>query len=66
MELIHIDYLTIEGSKTDKDINILVVTDHFTCYAQAFVTPTQTATVVAQTLWEKLLMHSGLPERNIK
>ena len=33
LELVHIDYLTIEAptnSKSDKDINILVVTNHFT------------------------------------
>ena len=30
MELVHIDYLTIESNKTEKDINILVVTDHQT------------------------------------
>ena len=50
MELIHIDYLTIESNKSEKDINILVVTDHFTRLAQAIVTPSQTASVVARTL----------------
>ena len=51
MELVHIDYLTIESNKTEKDINILVVTGrHFTRLAQAFVTPSQTASVVAKTL----------------
>ena len=64
MELIHIDYLTVESSKTDKDINILVVMDHFMCYVQAFVTPTQTAGIVAQTLWDKFFVHYGLPEKN--
>ena len=43
MELVHMDYLTIESGKANKDVNILVVTDHFTRYAQAFITPTQTA-----------------------
>ena len=41
LELVHIDYLTIEApinSRSDEDINILVVTDHFTRYAQAYVT----------------------------
>ena len=37
LELVHIDFLTIEAPKKDKDVNILVVTDHFTRYAQAFV-----------------------------
>ena len=62
MELVHIDYLTIESNKTDKDINILVVTDHFTRLAQAFVTPSQTASVVAKTLWDKFFMYYGIPE----
>ena len=39
MEIVHMDFLLI-GSKKDpnKEINVLVVTDHFTRYAQAFVT----------------------------
>ena len=32
MELIHIDYLTMESGKTDKDINVLVMTDQVTRY----------------------------------
>ena len=58
LELVHIDYLTIEapeGSKSDKDINVLVITDHFTRYAQAHITPSQKAHVVAKTLWEHFL-----------
>ena len=44
LELVHIDYLTVEvpdNSKSDKDINILVITDHFTRYAQTHVTSSQ-------------------------
>ena len=55
LELVHIDFLTIEAPKKDKDVNILVVTDHFTRYAQAYVTRSQTAPVVANTLWENFL-----------
>ena len=54
LELVHIDFLTIEPPMKDIDINILVVTDHFTRYAQDYVTRSQTAPVVADTLWEKL------------
>ena len=50
MELVHIDYLTIESGTSDIDVNILVVTDHFTRYAQAFVTSSETAKATAQTL----------------
>ena len=49
LELVHMDFLTIEPGKTGKDKNILGVTDHFTRYVQAFVTPSQTAHVLAQT-----------------
>ena len=55
LELVHIDFLTIEAPKKDKDVNILVVTDHFTRYAQAYVTRSKTAPVVANTLWENSL-----------
>ena len=51
MELVHMDFLTVGKPNTNKTINILIVTDHFTKYAQAYVTPNQTAPVVACTLW---------------
>ena len=63
LELVHIDFLTIEAQKKDKYVNILVVTDHFTRYAQAFVTRSQTVPVVANTLWEKFFVHYGFPEK---
>ena len=46
LEIVHMDFLTI-GSKKDpnKDINVLVIMDHFTHYMQAFVTSSQTAVV---------------------
>ena len=46
-----------------KGFNILVVTDHFTKYAQAYIAPKQTAIVVAHTLWENFLEHYGWPEK---
>ena len=48
-----------------KDVNVLVVTDHFTCYAKAFVTLSQMAKVVSQILWDKYFVHYGLPEKII-
>ena len=56
MEIVHIDFLVI-GSKKDpnKKINVLVVTDHFTRYTQAFVTMSETVHTVAVTLYEKYL-----------
>ena len=60
----HLDFLTL-GGKTDdsKSINVLVVTDHFTKYAQAYVTPKQTAVIVGKMLWENFLVHYGWPEK---
>ena len=37
LELIHMDYLKIESNQSDKDVHILIVTDHFTRFTQAFV-----------------------------
>ena len=60
MELIHLDFLTL-GEKTGdvRGTNIMVITDHFTRYAQAYVTPKQTAVVAARALWENFLVHYG-------
>ena len=57
------DFLTIESGKIDKEINVLVVGDHFTCYTQAFVTSSQTASVMPKTFWDKFFLHYGLPEK---
>ena len=60
MELVYMDFLTI-GSKLkgDNEVDVLVITDHFTRYAQAFTCSAQTAAVVAMTLYEKFLVHYG-------
>ena len=64
MELVHMDFLTIGSKKDgDSDKNVLVITDHFTRFAQAFVTSSQTALMVAQTLYNKYLVYYGWPER---
>ena len=64
MELILLDFLTLGGKAGyTKSTIILVVTDHFTKYAQAYVTPKQTAVVVARTLWENFLVHYEWPEK---
>ena len=65
-ELIHIDFLTIKAPKNAKsanDINILIITDHFTWCAQALITTAQQASVVAKTLWDKFFMYYGIPEK---
>ena len=53
MELVHMDYLTIEATEGGKDDHILVITNHFTRYAQTIVTSLQTVKCTAQNLWDK-------------
>ena len=62
LELVHLDYLCLEPGK-GLDENVWVVTDHFTRYAQAYVTRTQTAQMTAKTLWDKFIVHYRLPEK---
>ena len=65
MELIHLDFLTLGGKAGDtKNVNILIVTDHFTKYAQAYITPKQTAIVVARTLWENFFSTLWMAREN--
>ena len=63
MELVHVDYLTIDANEGGKDVHILVIKDHFTRYAQAIVTSSQTAKCTAQNLWDKFIVHYRLPEK---
>ena len=53
MELVHMDFLSIEPSKGNIE-NVLVITDHFTRYAQAYPSKTQTAQATAKLLWENV------------
>ena len=62
LELVHLDYLCLEPGKGLEE-NVLVITDHFTRYAQAYVTRTQMAQMMAKTLWDKFIVHYGLPKK---
>ena len=62
MELVHIDYLCLEPGK-GKEENILGVTDHFTCYAMAYVNQSQLAQTMAKALWDNFIIHYGLHEK---
>ena len=62
MELVHMDFYSIEPSKGNIE-NVLVITDHFTRYAQAYPSKTQTAQATAKILWENFIRHFGFPEK---
>ena len=62
LELVHLNYLCLEPGK-GLDENALVVTDHFTRYAQAYVTRTQTTQMTAKTPWDMFIVYYGLPKK---
>lgn len=62
LDLVCIDFLSIEPDSRGV-ANVLVITDHFTRYAQAIPTSNQRATTVAKVLLEKFFVHYGLPRR---
>ena len=64
MELVHLDYLTLEPSKGNIE-NVLVITDHFTRYALAYASKRQTAQATARILWDNFICHYGFPEQFI-
>ena len=63
LELVHIDFLMIGKEGTDKATNVMVITDHFSRSAQAYITPKQTAPIVAKTLWDQFLVHYEWPTK---
>ena len=62
LEVVHLDFLCLKPGKGQEE-NVLVITDHFTRYAQAYVTRTQTAQTMPKTLWDKFIVHYGLPKK---
>jgi hypothetical protein len=58
MEIICIEYLSLERFN-DGFEHILVITDHFTRYAQAYPTKNQTANTTAKILFEQFIGHYG-------
>ena len=60
MDIVCIDYLSLEMSKGGYE-NVLVITDHFTRYAQAFPTRNQTAQTTARILYDNFIVHYGFP-----
>lgn len=62
MELICVDFLTLEKSKGGIE-NVLIVTDHFSRYAQAYPTKDQKAKTVAKVLWRNFFCRFGFPAK---
>lgn len=62
MELVCIDFLCLEPNTSGQG-NVLVVTDHFSRYTQAFPMKDQWVVMVANILVEKFFVHYGLPQK---
>jgi len=62
LEIVCIDYLSLERSKGGFE-NVLVITDHFSRYAQAYPTRNQTAKTTAKVLFDQFIVHYGFPAR---
>ena len=62
--LINLDYLKIVPSKGNVE-NVLIITDHFTMYAQAFPSKSQTTLATAKLLWNNFILHYGFPSKII-
>ena len=56
------DFLTLEMSAGGYE-NVLVITDHFTHFAQAIPTKNQTAKTTAKVLFDNFICHYGFPSR---
>ena len=67
LELVHLDFTSIETTMDPmvppRTANVLVITDHFTRYCMAFVTPDQKAPTVAKVFLEKFICVFGPPAR---
>ena len=62
LELLCMDYLKLETSKGGFQY-ILVITDHFTRFAQAIPTKNQTAKTTADVLFNNFIVHYGVPAK---
>ena len=67
LELVHVDFTSMESTmelnKMPSIKNILVITDHFTCYALAVMTKVQTAKTMANVLYKRFIMVFGVPAK---
>ena len=60
MDLLCINFIKVDPSKSSKE-NILVLTDAFTKFSQAFITPNQKALTMVKILVEKRFYVYGIP-----
>ena len=62
MDLLCIDFTKVDPSKSGKE-NILVLTDTFTKFSQAFITPNQKVLTIAKILVDKWFYVYGIPSQ---
>ena len=62
LEVIAVDFTVLEPASDGRE-NVLVVTDVFTKFTQAFPTKDQKADTTAKTLLKEWFMKYGVPER---
>ena len=60
LELLHIDFLKVDLSQDGKE-NVLVLTNAFSKFRQAFVTPNQKALTVTKVLVDKCFYVYSIP-----
>ena len=67
LELVHVDFTSMESTmelnKPPSIKNVLVITDHFTCYALAVMTKDQMAKTIAKVLYERFIMVFSAPAK---
>lgn len=62
LELVCVDFWCAEDA-SNKSLDVLIVTDHFTKLAHAFLCPNQSAKAIAHQLWNNIFCVYGFPRR---
>ena len=61
LELVCVDFLTLETSKGGSQ-HVLVITKHFTHYAQVIPTRNMSAKTTAEAIFNNFIVHYGMPK----